>query len=98
MTQLTLDEYATARNSDPVTSHIAAKMNPAGRETDRDLVLRLLRDHGPMTDFELAALVNRQPTSLGCRRKQLCDLGLVEYAGYTRPTTTGASARVWQAL
>lgn len=95
--QLTLDD-AAARATDPETSHTAAANARRHAETDRELVLRLLRTHGPMTDFEIAALAGRAQTSLGVRRGSLVKLGLVEWAGTTRPAPSGSPARVWRAL
>lgn len=94
--QLTLDD--AARATDPETSHIAATNARRHTETDRELVLRLLRTHGPMTDFEIAARAGRAQTSLGVRRGDLVKLGLVEYAGFARPAPSGSPARVWRAL
>lgn len=94
MTQLTLDEYA-ARATDPETSHAAGSID---RATDRDRALAILRAHPDgLTDFELAFLMHRQQTSAGKRRHELMKAGLVEYAGFTRPSPSGASARVWRA-
>lgn len=82
---------------DPETSHDAATANVEGRVTDRERALAVLREYGPLTDFQLAELTGRQATSIGKRRKELCDLGMCEYAGFTRPAPSGASARVWRA-
>ena len=97
MTQLSLLD-PTARHTDPTTSHQAAATARTHTESDRELVLRLLRQHGPLTDFEIAAFAGRQQTSLGVRRGDLCKVGLVRYAGFTRPAPSGAAARVWQAV
>lgn len=93
--QLSLLDPA-ARVTDPATSHQAAADARPHAGNDRDLVLGILRQHGPLTDFEIAAIAGRQQTSLGCRRKDLCRLGLVEWAGTTRPSPSGSPARVWQ--
>lgn len=100
-TQLTLpgcDDIPTARATDPETSHEAAAGVRHRAEDDRRLVLRILRTHGPLTDFEVAAITGRLQTSLGVRRGELCKAGLVAFAGYTRPSPSGSSARVWIAL
>lgn len=95
MTQLTLDDYA-ARATDPETSHAAGNVD---RATDRDRALTILRAHPDgLTDFALGDLMGRIATSAGKRRHELMKAGLVEYAGFTRPSPSGASARVWRVV
>lgn len=85
-----------ARPSDPRTSHAAARRTPSIRSHDRLLVLH---EHGRhpngLTDFELAANLDRQQTSVGKRRGELRDLGLVYDTGITRPAPSTAPAIVW---
>lgn len=88
-----------ARNSDCETSHAAAAMASMRASEDRLLVLRLLAD-GPKTDFEIADITGRQQTSLGKRRGDCVDYGLVEVAKdgdeiLKRPAPSGSMARVW---
>jgi len=86
-----------ARRTDPDTSHAAAARSTTRAGADRDLVLRVLADHpAGLTDFELAAHAGRQQTSLGVRRGELRDSGLVESAGVTRPSPSGSAAQVWR--
>lgn len=91
-----LDLLTHARVTDPATSHQAAARARHTAEDDRQLVLTILREHGPLTDFEIAELAGRQQTSLGVRRGELVKVGLVEYAGITRPSPSGSPARVWR--
>ncbi len=85
-----------ARHSDPDTSHKAAKRAPNIRARDRMLVLyeHLKYPHG-LTDFELAANLHRQQTSLGKRRGELRDMGLIFDTGRRRPAPSGSPAIVW---
>lgn len=86
-----------ARNSDPPTSHQAAARHPALRRLDRRRVLMAhhLIPEG-MTDHELAANLGGLQTSLGKRRGELRDLGLIENSGTTRPAPSGSPAIVWK--
>lgn len=84
------------RNTDPDTSRAAAPTSERVR-ADQALVLTTHEFHrGGLTDFELADLLGRQQTSVGKRRGELRDLGLIEDAGKTRPAPSGASATVWR--
>lgn len=83
-----------ARNTDPDTSHEAAKVE---RQRDRDRALDLHKSHPDgLTDFELADLMGRQQTSAGKRRGELRDLGLIRDTGRRRAAPSGSKAIVWQ--
>lgn len=93
------DVRTMVRTTDPETSQEAAKQVEPNAERDRALALRVLREHASgLTDFELAALTNRQQTSIGKRRGDLVRSGLVEFAGITRLSPSGSSAKVWRAV
>ena len=82
------------RNTDPDTSRAAAAM--PGRNTDRDRVLEVHRAAPDgLTDFELAAVMGRQQTSVGKRRGELVSAGLIRDSGRRRPAPSGAKAIVW---
>lgn len=86
----------TARATDPDTSHAATPSSDRVR-ADQALVLETHEFHrGGLTDFELADLLGRQQTSLGKRRGELRDLGLIEDSGKRRNTPSGATAIVWR--
>lgn len=85
-----------ARASDPVTSHQAAQRVTRTAASDRALVLRIHQQYtSGLTDFELAEMAGRQQTSLGKRRGELRDLGLIRDSGLKRPAPSGALAVVW---
>lgn len=86
-----------ARASDPITSHEAAQRVARTAATDRALVLRIHQQWtSGLTDFELADLAGRQQTSLGKRRGELRDAGLICDSGHKRPAPSGSLAVVWQ--
>lgn len=87
----------SARASDPVTSHMAARRTPALRAHDRRRVLLTHVSHPDgLTDFELGVLVGRQQTSAGKRRGELRDDGFIEDSLIRRAAPSGASAIVWR--
>lgn len=83
-----------ARKGDPQTSHDAANIFRS-REVHEN-VLAVLRDHGPLTDFEIADRLGGQQTSLGKRRGELRDAGLVVDSGKRRQAPSGCFAIVWK--
>lgn len=90
--------FVPARFTDPETSQEAGAEHPA-RAGDRERALAALEAAGRdgLTDYELAAAIGRQQNSAGKRRHELMVLGLVEYAGFTRPAPSGSPCRVWRA-
>jgi hypothetical protein len=86
-----------ARASDPYTSHLAARRTPILRSRDRMLVLYEHAKYSKtgLTDFELAANLNRQQTSVGKRRGELRDLGLIHATSLRRLAPSGSAAIVW---
>jgi len=93
----TWEASANARNTDPETSHQAAAASPALRTLDRRQVLALHAAHPcGLTDFELAALAERQQTSFGKRRGELRDAGMIEETPLRRRAPSGSPAIVWR--
>lgn len=90
-----------ARNTDPETSHEAAEDASFKASKHRILALKTLHRFGPLTDFELASRTGLQQTSIGKRRKECQDAGLVanlftpEGAKAKRPAPSGSNALVW---
>ena len=91
------DPHIGARTSDPDTSHAAAAAHAMVRRADRRIVLltHAARLDG-LTDFELAAIMDRQQTSVGKRRGELRDLGLIADSSTRRPAPSGSAAIVWR--
>lgn len=90
-----------ARRSDPETSFEAANDASFRASNGRMLVLKHLAVL-PMTDFELATATGTQQTSIGKRRGECMNNGLVrvslDHRGdvVKRKTPSGSLARVWE--
>jgi len=68
---------------------------------NRLLALKLLREFGAQTDFELAERSGLQQTSIGKRRGECCQCGLVEKSMANgevrkRAAPSGSAATVWE--
>jgi hypothetical protein len=90
-----------ARNSDPETSHAAAADASFRASRHRILALETLYRHGGLTDFELASITGMQQNSIGKRRGDCRDVGLVtnlrdaDGIKMKRPAPSGSGALVW---
>lgn len=92
-----LNPGPAARATDPETSQAAAVRRPAGRTKDRtEVFLAHIQHPEGLTDFELADLLKRQQTSVGKRRGELRDLGMIEDSKLRRPAPSGSPAIVWR--
>jgi DNA-binding transcriptional ArsR family regulator len=97
------DGHGNFRPTDPETSAAAAVIAIRSAATNRRAALEHLHAAGDrgLTDFELADLTGVQQTSIGKRRGELRDAGLVARArdtdgfGITRPSPTNSPAAVW---
>jgi hypothetical protein len=86
------------RNSDVDTCGAAATDAAQSANYSRELALATLTKHSDgLTDFELAALTGYQQTSIGKRRGELRDRGLVIDSGLRRPAPSGSKSIVWKA-
>lgn len=92
-----------SRNTDPQTSHDAAERMKPLSGPDRIAVLKEYGLHVilGLTDYELAARMNRQQNSVGKRRGELRDAGLLvsaidpEGKVMKRPAPSGSGSMVW---
>ena len=91
-----------ARSTDPDTSHEAAEnVTDRARRAVHRAVLEALVEHGPTTDHDLARYVSGKlghpigQTSVGVRRGELRNAGLVADSGHKGRTPTGAKAIRW---
>jgi predicted transcriptional regulator len=87
--------------NDLVTSHEAAAKASIKAPNHRIVALKAFVEHGPMTDFQLAEKTGLQQTSIGKRRKDCQDAGLIDFympngEKERRQTPSGSSACVWQ--
>ena len=91
-----------SRYTDPETSHMAATRADSFASADRLMVLEILDTFGPCTDFELADHAQRIQSSMGKRRGELRDKGLVEVltdaegGKIKRLSPTNSPALVWR--
>jgi len=92
--------FASARRSDPASSHAAAaKMNRSGRtKTQGERVVTALRAYGPCTSRELA---EASEIAIEIIRRRLPDLefaGLARKNGERRCRRAGGPAIEWEAV
>lgn len=73
----------------------AARRAAGHAATDRGLVLRVLAEHGPLSDFDIARIAGRAQTSLGVRRGELVKLGLVRRYDRDGISDTGSACIRW---
>lgn len=93
---------SSARTADPDTAHGAAL---AAANTDHRAVyaaiLAVVHEHGPLTDYHLSLHVARRTgtpilrTSVGKRRGELRDMGLMCNSGHRAKTDTNTTAIRW---
>lgn len=97
--QLDLDyvAFTHARAADPSTSREAAVRAKRFATTHADMVLDALRARGGLTPHELAAVLPLDSVQITRRLNDLKTAGHAEPNGHTRPTPSGARARVWAA-
>jgi hypothetical protein len=98
-----------ARTGDPETSWEAAYRDVDGKQSDRRRVL-LTHDEAAklgyppfgLTDYDLASAMGRQQNSVGKRRGELRDRGLIEAVllpnsrPMKRPAPSGSASIVWR--
>lgn len=95
------------RETDPVTSHLAADSNDSTVAASQTFVFDLLWWHGPLADHEMVDAAERDfqanphaqkwtPQRLRSARAELVERGLVHMVeGERRRTGTGRNAHVW---
>lgn len=89
----------SARLSDPETSREAAAAHPSARINLREDVYGLLQLHPDgLTDWEIALELGRHQPSVGKRRGELVEIGVVEFAGIWRLSPLGSRCRVWKVV
>lgn len=96
MNALPLFDYAHARRNDPATSKKAANEFRAG--TLPAQIMALLRELGPLTEFEVAARIRRDRVSVSPRFAQLRDQGLIRVNGTKINPATNKEAQIWEII
>ena len=96
-----------ARNTDPQTSHVAAK-SVSNVERTKEIIWHMLRIL-PSTDEQLVIAYNElvqlnpmktpqaSESGIRSRRSELVDEGMIEDSGERSKTRSGRSAIVWRA-
>jgi DNA-binding transcriptional ArsR family regulator len=91
-----------ARRTDPLTSHMAAIDARFRADNHRRRALLAFLEYGSLTDFELASKTGLQQTSIGRRRKDCQDAGLVTFHRdeegnkVKRTTPSGSKSYAWE--
>ena len=77
-----------ARSTDPKTSHDAAASMVEGAKAQRERILEILRERGPMNAYEIDKAIGWRETTAGRRLKELAhpNVGLVKMTVHTRAT------------
>lgn len=94
---------AHARNTDPETSHEAARsVEPKLRES-QEVVLSLMRSIGPATDDRIYAEAKSRGVKIstsGCRtrRSELVTMEFARFTGRYDRLESGRRARIWEAV
>ncbi len=88
---------ALARNSDPITSHIAAANVANFADSHKRLILAALEQFGPMTAHEISAHIpGLLPHQILKRFPEMSRQGLITTTGETRRAMGKMPARVWR--
>lgn len=96
-----MNTLGMVRNTDPITSHLAAQRMVKKKVSIREKVHELFRIEKSMTDYRLERLYcdvyeQRPYSSIHKRRKDLVDLGFVRDSGRTEVIPTGSTVIVWE--
>jgi len=96
-------QKALSRRSDPATSREAASsQTEKGMTETKRLILKLLADHGPMTDFALhrrLRIIGHKVSESGARTRRsslVNDHHLIEDSGETIKLDSGRKSTVWR--
>ena len=80
------------------TSQQAADQVKPTDEANRALVMRALRERGPMTADECGAAIGLEPLQVRPRVAQLFKLGRIAKTGAKGPSASGNPSWVWAAV
>jgi len=86
-----------ARNTDPETSHTAAKMANGLIAYHNQLIVFQLKKE-PMGCDQIARAINLSGHQVGKRMKELQKAGLIELTGETVTSFSGRPQREWRAV
>lgn len=92
-----IDPSALARNTDPITSLIAADRAVEFAKGHRAAILAALEQHGPMDSESIGRLLGMDAYQVRKRLPELQRAGLAAPTEQTVPTASGRLQRVWRA-
>lgn len=87
-----------ARNSDPITSHLAAARVHEFALSHQEQIVSCLIEFGPMTCDEISNRIGMFSHQINKRVVELERKGLARPTGETRTSASGRQSRVWGAL
>jgi predicted ArsR family transcriptional regulator len=97
MNQISIDFDANARQSDPWTSHVAARRTREFAGGHVATILECLREHGPQTVDQIAGRTRLNSQQVNKRLPDMEKAGLAAPTGLTRLSASGRPERVWAA-
>ena len=89
--------FPRARNSDPMTSHLAAAQVTTV-DSHYKAIHEALMMFGPAGKDKIAALASLDPSQVARRLPEMRRLGLVGLTGVTVQSRSGRQEREWQAI
>ena len=87
-----------ARNSDPDTSHEAARSMHVAAGTHRGMILRYLEEHGASTGDAIDEALGWRHATANRRLPELRKMNLIEMSDQTAVTRSGRRARMWRII
>jgi len=87
-----------ARKRDPATSHAAAAAAGRLSQDHQAMILRVLKDYGPMGKDRIAALAGLTGVQVCRRLPELREAGLIEPTGKTVPSSAGRAEREFRSV
>ncbi|MFZ2736646.1 MAG: hypothetical protein WBI20_14955 [Burkholderiaceae bacterium] len=97
MTQFDLDFAPLARNSDPITSHLAAGRARELAAHHHRLIVNILSQHGPLGKDGVASRCQITGHAVGKRLAELQRMGRISLTGRNVQSTSGRAEREWVA-
>jgi len=88
--------FNRARNSDPLTSHLAADQLKTPQKHFQIIHLALI-EHGPMGKDGIAQKTGLEPNAVARRLAELQKLGLITLTGRTVQSRSDRKEREWKA-
>lgn len=96
MSQLTIDFEPLARNTDPVTSHMAAAEAKELAARHHRLILSCLEAHGPSGKDRIGTLTSITGHAVGKRLPELERMGKIVLTGRNVLSASGRQEREWR--